>query len=188
MRIVVLALTLSCASSLAAQHTLPSHSAADSAAVFSAMVEKLLDDDSASAAKAAADPSFNELTKLPRVFVRIALMPKSTWAEAGVDRLRAHRWFYGGRAMDSTRALAQRRAVRGLGLRTMPFPAELSLALDFTSVGDTASVMEYWAWNTCEESPGLLGVFVHRHVLARTPDGWRWVQETSGGVMDVLCR
>lgn len=188
MRMLTISLTLFCASLLRAQRPASHPTAADSAAVFNAIVDRLISDDSASAAQAAADPSFNELTKFPNVFVRIASMPKGDWAKAGVARLRAHRWFYGGRAMDSTRALAQRRAVRGLGFKTTPFPAELSLALHFTEHPDTAFVSEYSGWNRCEEAPGLLGVFFHRHLLTRTTDGWRWVANLGGGTLDTMCR
>lgn len=183
-----LGFALSCASCLHAQPTPPRVTANDSAAVFKAIVDKLISDDSASAAHAAADPSFNELTTYPSVFVRIAGMPRGAWAAPSVARLRAHRWFYGGRAMDSTRALARSRAVRGLKLRGTPFPAELSLLLVFTSHSDTARVMEYWAWNDCEERRGLLGIFVFRHRMARTPDGWHWVDREGGGTIDALCR
>lgn len=187
MWVVSLGLVLGYASSARAQPTPLHRTAADSAGAFSAVVEKLISDDE-EAARAAADPSFNELLVFPRVFVRIAGMPRDAWAQPSVARLRAHRWFYGGRAMDSTRALAQRSAVRGLGLRTTPFPAELSLALDFSSNSDTARVTAYWAWNDCEERRGLLGIFVNRHLVARTPDGWHWVDNAGGGTIDALCR
>jgi hypothetical protein len=190
MWIALLGFTLSCASSRHALPTPPSLTAAerDSAGVFSAVVERLIHDDSASAVHAAFDTSPDAgLPKLPRVFVRIRGMPKGAWAEPGVARLRAHRWFYDGRAMDSTRALAQRAAVLGLGLRSTPFPAELSLRIDFTGDTDTASVTEYWAWNTCEERRGLLSIFFYRHLVARAADGWHWVEHKGAGTIDALC-
>ena len=189
MRLAWLGFALSCASLLHAQPTPLRVTVNDSAAVFKAIVDKLISDDSASAAHAAADPAFNELTTFPSVWVRIAGMPNAAWAAPSVARLRAHRWFYSGRAMDSTRAIARSRAVRGLGLRSTPFPAELSLLLAFTSHGDTARVTEYWAWNDCEERRGLLlGIFVFRHLMARTSDGWQWVSRKGGGTLDTLCR
>jgi hypothetical protein len=188
MWIALLVFTLPCASSAHAQATPPRRTVADSVGVFDAIVERLIGEDSASATQAAANPSFKELTVLPRVFVRIAYMPKGDWAKPSVARLRAHRWFVDGRAMDSTRALAQRRAVLGLGLRSTPFPAELSLTIDFAADTDTARVIEYWAWNTCEERPGMLAIFTYGHLVARTVDGWRWVEKKGGGVIDALCR
>ena len=179
---------LSCASRLHAQATPLRVTPNDSAAVFKAVVDRLISDDSASAAQAAADPSHNELTKFPSVFVRIAGMPSGAWATPGIARLRAHQWFYGGRAMDSTLALARSRAVRGLGLRGTPFPAELSLLLEFPTHSDTARVPEYWAWNDCEEHRGLLGILFSRYLMARASDGWHLAESQGGGTIDALCR
>ena len=84
--------------------------------------------------------------------------------------------------MDSTRALAQLEALSRLG--SSPIPVELSLGLEF--VGDTAYVMEYWNWQTCEMTPDTHVLVFARHLLARAPAGWRWVS-SRGGTADLLC-
>ncbi|PYP80388.1 MAG: hypothetical protein DMD35_04590 [Gemmatimonadetes bacterium] len=184
--IVWLGLTSSCAMhpEPRPQPVAPQHSVADSAGAFGTTVEMLIADDSASAARVAADPRLEpEYPSLSRLLVRVGRTPHGAWAEPSVARLRAHHWFHKyGWAMDSTRALAQLEALSRLG--SSPIPVELSLGLEF--VGDTAYVMEYWNWQTCEMTPDTHVLVFARHLLARAPAGWRWVS-SRGGTADLLC-
>jgi hypothetical protein len=173
------------AASLHAQSLPSRHTEADSAAVLAATVDRILGIDLESPRRVSSDSSVGtqKATHL-RVFVRIARVPRGAWATPSIARLRAWQWRFKGWAIDSTSADAERGERPGSHL-SVAFPAELSLTLEFT--GDTALVTQYWDIQTCGTHSGIHGIFVDRHVIARTPLGWRWVESRGGGVMDVLC-
>lgn len=178
----ILGLTASFASRAPAQSPSSQQAEADSAGALSAMVDRLIADDSTNASLAPRDRS--EGLGHPSVWVRIGRMRYGAWAAPNVARLRAWHWFYNGWAIDSTRAIARRNALPGM--RYTPFPVELSFELRIK--GDSADVVEYWDMQTCESQPGLRGIIFKRNRMARTPSGWRWVDSPGGGSMDVLCR
>lgn len=161
-------------------------SVADSAAIFTLVVDEVLMTDSTFAPRGwyQSAPSVPS-AEWPRVFVRVGNVPEGAWAEAGIARLRAHRWYFNGWAMDSTRAFAERVKLRPT-TTPLPFPAVLSLRLTFT--GDSARVDEAFDMDDCEKHGGMKGVFLTTHRLAREGSGWRLAVSTSGGVADVLCR
>jgi len=167
----------------------PAHaqSVVDSAAVFSTVVDAMLKADSLEAPRGwyTSTQTLVSADK-PRVWVTIGTMPTGACTAPSILRLRAHRWYFNGWAMDSTRAAAERARPLPPNAWGAPFPAELSLHLTFT--GDSARVDEYFAMNDCAQHPGLEGAFVTTHRLAREPSGWRLVDSNLIGVSDGLCK
>lgn len=161
-------------------------SAADSAAVLSLVVDQLLSIDSAfppPAAHQSADsaPSLGRA----RFFVRIGTVPKGAWAEPSIARLRTHRWYFNGWAMDSTRAIAERDKPRSTTTAATPFPAVLSLRLSF--VGDSARIERSFDMDTCVRHAGMKGVLFMTYWLVRDGPSWRLSESSAGGIADVLC-
>jgi hypothetical protein len=164
------------------------YSEADSAAVLAAVVDEMLEHDRF---REAVERKFSTEPRgqggEPRVFVRIGAMPKSTWASPIVARLRDRQWFYEGRAVDSTRALAgleDRPAARW----RRPFPAELMMRVEF--VGDTAQVAEDWILWFCKTQPRSMSVLHEKtHLFVRTPSGWQESDVRRGAMADLAsCR
>ena len=170
------------------QMSISRYSEADSAAVLAAVVDELIEHDMVRESverKFPTAPGGREGE--PRAFVRIGAMPKGTWAAPIVARLRNRQWFYEGRAVDSTRALAGLEDRRAATWRR-PFPAELVMGVEF--VGDTAQVAENWILWFCKTQPPSMSVLNEKtHLLVRTPSGWQESSVRRGVMADLAsCR
>jgi hypothetical protein len=166
--------------------TSPRYTRADSAAVFAAAVDHIIDSDggrpSTPPIETGRQPRRDDL---PSVFVRIGSMPDAAWAAPSVARLRAWRWSYQGMAIDSSRVLTEGSEPPAPSW-SETFPVELVLTLDFE--GDTARVRENWIWQTCKKRPGLRATFITSHSYIRSATGWSHVGGTHpSSVADGLC-
>jgi hypothetical protein len=158
-----------------AQPRTSAYSDADSAVVFDAAVDWVLESDSISI----------PVGRSPFLFVRIGEMPKGAWAASSVARLRAHHWSFHGWALDSMHVLFDRRKLPGSGVFAA-FPLELRITVEFRS--DTAHVTEWWDFQTCiPPGPGMRGIDMHRHLSVRSASGWTPIGGGASGTVDILC-
>ena len=159
------------------------YSEADSAAVLAAVVHEILFFDGARAAVERKFPPRAIPDSEPRVFVRIGALPTGTWAAPTVEQLRNWQWFFDGRAVDSTRALA------GLEDRPparwrKPIPLVLLMHVEFR--GDTALVAEDWIWEYCKTQPRSMSVLrLKMHLFEQTPSGWQKSRVRYGPMVDL---
>ena len=187
--LAALAVVLACSRASARRvpaPTSPRYTEADSAAIFAAAVDHILDSDGGRPPTSPIETVRPERRdNLAIVFVRIGQMPVAAWAAPSVARLRAWRWSYMGMAIDSSRVLTESSNPSAPSWSNI-FPVELVLTLDFS--GDTARVGENWIWQTCKTHPGLRAIFVTSHHYVRGSAGWRHTDAGHGnGVMDGLC-
>jgi hypothetical protein len=156
---------------------------ADSAAVLAAVVHEMLFFDGARAAVERKFPRRAIPDSEPRVFIRIGALPTGAWAAPTVKQLRNWQWFFDGRAVDSTRALAgleDRPAARWRKL----IPLVLLMHVEFR--GDTALVAEDWIWEYCRTQPRSMSVLrLKMHLFEQTPSGWQKSRVRYGPLVDL---